>query len=106
MDVRSIALGFPEANEQDHHGMPSFRVRGKIFATMPDDDHLRVMVDEAEIRAAVADDPESCEFFFWGKKLACVVVDLRTADPSRLRLLLGEAWLRKAPRSLADGWTP
>ena len=39
--------------------MGSFRVRGKIFATVPDDTHLRVMVDEIEIRAAVAANPEA-----------------------------------------------
>ena len=25
----------PESTEQDHHGMASFRVRGRIFATSP-----------------------------------------------------------------------
>ena len=33
-DVREIALALPDAIEQDHHGRPSFRVRGKIFATL------------------------------------------------------------------------
>ncbi|HEV3460901.1 MAG TPA: MmcQ/YjbR family DNA-binding protein [Candidatus Dormibacteraeota bacterium] len=32
--LRRIALWLPEATEQDHHGRPSFRVRGKIFATL------------------------------------------------------------------------
>jgi hypothetical protein len=56
-DVRKLALGLPEAVEQDHHGMPSFRVRGKIFATVPDRDHIRIMVEEADIRAAVDETP-------------------------------------------------
>jgi hypothetical protein len=43
--ARKIALALPEATEQDHHGALSFRVRGKIFATVPDSEHLRVMVD-------------------------------------------------------------
>jgi hypothetical protein len=29
--ARRLALGLPEAVEQDHHGRPSFRVAGKIF---------------------------------------------------------------------------
>jgi hypothetical protein len=33
--VRSLALALPETVEQDHFGNPSFRVRGKIFATVP-----------------------------------------------------------------------
>ena len=53
--ARKIALALPEATEEAHHELTSFRVRGKIFATVPDDTHLRVMVDEMEIRAAVAE---------------------------------------------------
>ena len=33
-EMRTMALAFPEAIEQDHFGFPSFRVRKKIFATM------------------------------------------------------------------------
>jgi predicted DNA-binding protein (MmcQ/YjbR family) len=33
-DIRRLALTLPEAVEADHHGMPSFRVRGKIFSTI------------------------------------------------------------------------
>jgi hypothetical protein len=33
-EARSLALVLPEAIEQDHHGRPSFRVGGKIFATL------------------------------------------------------------------------
>jgi len=29
--ARELALALPEAVERDHHGMPSFRVRGKIW---------------------------------------------------------------------------
>jgi hypothetical protein len=96
----AFALTLPEAVEQDHHGLPSYRVRGRIFATMPDDEHLRVMVDEGEIRAAVAENPGAFAEFWWGSRLACVVVDLRVAPPDHLRELLTEAWRRKAPRTL------
>jgi hypothetical protein len=33
-EARRLALAQPEATEQDHHGRPSFRVAGKIFATL------------------------------------------------------------------------
>jgi hypothetical protein len=98
--ARRLALALPEAVEQDHHGMPSFRVRGKIFATVPDEEHLRVMVDEGEIRACVAQDPAAFAEFWWGSRLACLVVDLRTAPPDQVRELLTEAWRRKAPKRL------
>jgi hypothetical protein len=87
--VRGIALALPEVTESDHHGMASFRVRGKIFATVPDDEHVRIMLDENGIRSAVAEEPLICDEFCWGKKLSCV-----------LRELLTDAWLLKAPVSL------
>ena len=65
--ARKLALALPEATEQDHHDMTSFRVRGKIFATVPDDTHLRIMVDEMEIRAAVAENPDACQELYWGQ---------------------------------------
>jgi hypothetical protein len=101
--ARALALALPEAEEQPHHGIGSFRVRGKIFATIPDDGHLRVMVDEGEIRACVAEDPQAFAEFWWGSRLACVVVDLDRADPEQLGELLFEAWARKAPRGLLPG---
>jgi hypothetical protein len=95
-------MALPEATEEDHHDITSFRVRGKIFATLPDDTHLRVMVDETEIRAAVAENPEACEEFYWGKRLACVVVDLKLARLPLVRDLLTDAWIGKAPAKLVN----
>ena len=48
--VRRLALSLPETTEAPHHDMTSFRVGGKIFATMPpqgDRVHIFVDVDEA-----------------------------------------------------------
>lgn len=100
-EARRLALALPETTEHDHHGMNSFRVRGKIFATVPDDDHLRIMVDEDAILAAVAESPNNCEAFYWGKRPACVVVTLPTASADMIRELVTDAWRRKAPKSLA-----
>jgi hypothetical protein len=99
-DARALALALPEAAEQDHHGQPSFRVGGKIFATAPDEAHVRVMVDEGEIRACVAQDPAAFAEFWWGRRLACVVVDLDAVERDQLGELLADAWRRKAPRTL------
>ena len=104
--ARTIALGLPEATEQDHHGMASWRVRNKIFATVPDEGHVRVMVDEDEIRAAVAAHPTTCEAVYWGERLSCVVLTLAGAPEPLLRELLTEAWLRKAPPRLAAQLLP
>jgi hypothetical protein len=98
--ARQLGLALPEAVEQDHHGKPSFRVAGKIFATLWDAEHMNVMLDEDGIRTATHDDPEACSEVWWGKRLAAVRIDLRRADAELLENLLADAWETKAPRRL------
>jgi hypothetical protein len=93
--ARRAALALPDAIEQDHHGRPSFRVRGRIFATLWDAEHMNVMVDEPGIHTAVQAHPEVCAEVWWGKRLAAVRVDLQRADEGLLRDLLADAWERK-----------
>jgi hypothetical protein len=101
--ARRLALGLPEAVEQDHHGRPSFRVAGKIFATLWDAEHVNVMVDPDGVRTAVHLNPKVCEEVRWGKRLAAVRVDLRRAEPELLAELLTDAWEQRAPRRLLRG---
>jgi hypothetical protein len=95
--ARAIALSMPEAVEEDHHGRPSFRVCGKIFATLWSDDRMNVMLDEGGILTAVADAPGACVEVRWGKKLAAVGVTLSDIDQNSLRTLIADAWEEKAP---------
>ena len=94
--ARQLALALPEAVEQDHHGRPSFRVGGKIFATLWDESHMNVMLDEGGILTAVQAEPGTCEEVWWGRRLAAVRVDLRSADEELLAGLLEDAWEGKA----------
>jgi len=96
-DVRHLALALPGATEQDHHGRPSFRVGGRIFATLWDERHANVMMDEGGIRTAVHERPETCSEVWWGKRLAAVRVDLDSAEADVLSELLRDAWETKAP---------
>ena len=57
-EARALALALPDVEERDHHGRASFRVGGRIFATVWDPEHLNVMVDEPGIHSYVARDPE------------------------------------------------
>src|SRR2546423_6081412 len=98
---RRLALSLPETFEQDHHGRPSFRVAGRIFATLWDDDHMNVMLDEPGILTAVQAHPEVCSEVMWGKRMAAVRVTLSAADRQFLADLLADAWERKAPARLA-----
>jgi hypothetical protein len=100
--VRKIALRFPEAVEQMHFGNPSFRVRGRIFATVPDGTHLNVMIDPFDVDAVVRSEPESCAELFWGKELRGVRLSLPKASPAIVEELLRVAWKRKAPKRLSS----
>jgi hypothetical protein len=98
--ARGLALALPEAIEADHHGRPSFRVAGKIFATLWDPTHMNVMLDEPGILTAVQSHPEICSEFWWGKRLGAVHVGLEHAERELLADLLADAWERKAPKRL------
>ncbi len=102
-EARQLALALPEAVEQDHHGRPSFRVANKIFATLRDEGHMNVMLDEGGILSAVHAKPQICAEVWWGKRLTAVRVDLRRADPELLSSLLTEAWEIRAPKRLLHG---
>lgn len=101
-EARRFALSLPEANEEPHFDKASFRVRGKIFATAPpDEQHLHVLVDEDEARAAVAEDSTAFAELWWGRQLKGVRVSLSAAPPERVVELLEESWQRRAKRLVA-----
>ena len=96
-DARRLALALPDAVEEEHHRRPSFRVAGKIFATIWDPSTMNVMLDEPGIRTAAAEHPDWCRQRYWGKRLAAVAVDLQQAPKRELRELLTDAWEGKRP---------
>jgi hypothetical protein len=102
-EVRRIALSLPEATEEPHFQYASFRIRGKIFATVPpDDEYVHVFVDESQRELMVATRPEFCEKLWWGKKVVGLRVAVSAANAEDVRELLMSAWRRKAPKKLAS----
>ena len=58
--ARRFALSLPETSEEPHFEKSSFRVRGKIFATVPlGGKHLNVHVDAERRPARTAHAPSS-----------------------------------------------
>jgi hypothetical protein len=94
-EARALALALDGAVEQDHHGRPSFRVGGRIFATLWTPRALNVMAGEERIHAAVEEAPGVCEKVFWGARLSAVRVDLDAADAEFVADLLHAAWARR-----------
>jgi hypothetical protein len=104
--ARRFALSLPEVVEAPHHELSSFRIRGKIFATVPPDGkHLHVFVDEFQREPVVAAEPKAFEKLWWGSKVVGVRVVLAKARPSAVSELLYAAWRRKAPKRLVTPLT-
>ena len=101
-EVRRLALALPEAVEADHHGMPSFRVAGKIFCTIHQD-HPRIMVKLAaeDQDNLAAGHPGVIEPVpgYWGRKGSTFVWYEKT-DETTIAMLLKLAWTHVAPKRL------
>ena len=100
-DIRRLALALPDALEADHHGMPSFRVRGKIFSTI----HLahpRMMVklDPEDQRNLAEAHPGVVEAVpgYWGRK-GSTFVWYEQVDEALIETLLAMAHAGVAPKS-------
>ncbi len=101
--VRRFALDLPKVTEAPHHHMSSYRVQGKIFATVPPGDELlHVFVDDERRALALAMDPDAYENLHWGKKVVGVRVHLERAVHDDVEELLLCAWRRKAPKSVSS----
>jgi hypothetical protein len=100
-DVRALALALPEATEAPHFQYASFRVRGKIFATMPPaGDVLHLFVIGTDRERALALHGAFLDALSWGGKVVGVRVALDRAEAKVVRALLALAWEAKAPRAL------
>lgn len=101
-DIRERALALPEATEADHHGMPSFRVAGKIFSTIHVQ-HPRMMVkldpedqlNLSEGHPGVVEPVPGA----WGRK-GSTFIWYEKADLGLIESLLKMAWTRVAPKRL------
>ena len=98
-EARRLALALPGASEQDHHGRPSFRVGGRIFATLPDERTLNAMLDGDGIRTAVARPARRVLASAGGARASrAVQIEPRCDRQSeQLAALLADAWEHRAP---------
>lgn len=99
--ARRYALSLPAATEQPHHAATSFRVSGKIFATVPPDEGtLNLFVDDVLREQMVATWPDAFENLMWGGKVAGLTANLARAAPATVKRLLLAAWQHKTPLRL------
>jgi hypothetical protein len=99
--VRKYAMSLPEVTEQPHHHFGSFRVRGKIFVTVPpEQEYIHVFVAETQREQALAMYPEFVEKLLWGGKVVGVRVALAPALAAVTKRLISQAWQLKASKGV------
>ena len=103
-DIRRLALAFPEVVESDHHGSPSFRVRGKIFCTIrPGGTRMMVKLESEDQHNLCAGRPDLLEPVpgYWGQK-GSTFADLSKLDRVLAEVLLRLAYANVAPQRLVS----
>ncbi|KAB2975908.1 MmcQ/YjbR family DNA-binding protein [Streptomyces sp. SS1-1] len=103
-DVRRIALSLPDTTEKIAWSMPTFRVAGKMFATLPEDEtSLAVRCPKEERDELVLAEPE--KFWIADHEAQFAWVRARIAaldDEDELRAVLADSWRQAAPTRLLD----
>jgi hypothetical protein len=91
--VRKHAMGLEAVTEEPHHDSSSFRVRGKIFVTVPPAENvIHVFVPEEDRETALALYPDFLEKLVWGGKVVGLRVALAAAKPAVVRSLVNQAY--------------
>ena len=101
-EARALALSLPGAEASSHFDTPDFRVRGKIFVTLPGPDRMVVRIDPTNQAVLLAAEPATfspCPGA-WGMK-GWTIVQLGSVDPDVLRDLLVDSWRRLVPKKVS-----
>jgi hypothetical protein len=100
--VRRLILALPGIEDGVSYGMPSFKLAGKFFARLRDDDtvlvlHLRSFEDRDGLL-----EHERSAFFTTDhyRNYPTVLVRLARVRQALLKEVLADAWRRAAPRKL------
>lgn len=90
--VRRHALSLDAVTEEPHHHFSSFRVRGKIFVTVPPDETaIHVFLAEEDRERALALYPGWAEKLLWGGKAMGLRITLAQAPASAVKALVSRA---------------
>ena len=100
--ARTLALALPEAEEQPHFDKPSFRVRGKIFATLSAPDArvtLKLSPADQMVLTTLKGETIQAVQGYWGR-LGWTEVKLGRTHAEELKGLLLQSWRQVAPKRL------
>ncbi|WP_149182149.1 MmcQ/YjbR family DNA-binding protein [Streptomyces sp. TRM49041] len=102
--VRRVAMSFPETVEKEAWGMPTFRVAGKMYLTIPDDEtSIAVRCPRQERGELIAAEPE--KFWVPPHEASSAWVRVRLGaleDLDELRDIVVDSWRQAAPDRLTE----
>lgn len=103
-DVRRVALSLPDTTEKTAWNMPTFRVAGKMFATLPEDEtSIAVRCPKEERDELALAEPGKFWIAYHEAQFAWVRVRLAALeDEAELRDILADSWRQAAPASLLE----
>jgi hypothetical protein len=97
--VRTFALSLPDVSDEPHHNFGAFRVKGKIFVTVPPgEEFIHVFIPEERREEVLELYSSFAEKLMWGAKVLGVRVKLADADAAVVKRLVKDAWAHKAPK--------
>jgi hypothetical protein len=102
--IRRVALALPEAIEQPHFDRPSFRIRGKIFATLPgpqfegDERVVLLRIPMVIKDALMVSDADAMVSLGPWEKQRIIQVAIGRMDWDKLEGLVKLAWREAAPK--------
>ena len=101
-DIRRLALSLPEAHEAPHFDSTSFRVKGKIFATLGPAAGLVLKLDPEDQHNLAEGRPDAISAVdgYWGRN-GWTRVQAEELAAEELLGFLRMAWLNVAPKRLA-----
>ncbi|MCT9139927.1 MmcQ/YjbR family DNA-binding protein [Streptomyces violarus] len=102
--VRRIALSLPDTTEKIAWSMPTFRVAGKMFATLPEEEtSVAVRCPKVERDELVLAEPK--KFWIADHEASFAWVRARLdalEDEGELRIILADSWRQAAPNRLLE----
>lgn len=98
--LRKAALALPEVEEGTHFGMVAFTVRGKGFASVTKEQHVRLQMPDDVAEQALTELPTAERLVRMGTPIG-VQVPLADVNGQVLNRLVRAAWARRAPKRLA-----
>ena len=99
--ARQLALELPEATEKSHFGKADFRVRNRIFMSLPETDRAVIKLDSGQQEMVTAAEP----LVFkpvpggWGRK-GWTSIMLDACDDQTFRSAIRMSWRNAAPPAL------